>query len=180
MQRIRRSQKKRKEKCLFKLKTCVPYQCTLQCMGRSQKCNTGIQIFSISKLGGWKQTTAFHKSFEMNGNQTLKNLWQYWCYGNQSVIDDSGGRWKHYTKTGARTSAVLLRTLAVLKMIRQQISLTDRLDLEYIIFCLGVMHWTVLPIKSHRILIFKSFNFFTANVLLQKILLSIDLEKSVK
>ena len=37
-------------------------QCTLQCMGHTQKCITGTQTFPISNLGGWKDTTAFHKS----------------------------------------------------------------------------------------------------------------------
>ena len=33
-------------------------QCTLQCMGHAQKCITGTQTCPISKLGGWKHTTA--------------------------------------------------------------------------------------------------------------------------
>ena len=40
-------------------------QCTLQCMGHSQKCITGTHTFTISKLFGWKHTTVFHKSFEL-------------------------------------------------------------------------------------------------------------------
>ena len=108
-------------------------QCTLQCMGHSQKCITGTQLFPISKLCGWKHTIAFHKSSKMNRHQTLKHLRQYWCYGNPSVISNRGGRWtfrnwsdiglsparrettqtnippKHYTKTGGITSADLLR-----------------------------------------------------------------------
>ena len=39
-------------------------QWTLQC-AHAQKRITGTQTFPISKLGGWKHTTAFH--------QTLKN-----------------------------------------------------------------------------------------------------------
>ena len=66
-------------------------------------------------------------------HQVLKHLRQYWCYGNCSVIGNRRGWWtfwnwgdiglsparqettqtnkppKHYTKTGAITSAVLLR-----------------------------------------------------------------------
>ena len=42
------------------------FQCTLQCMRRTQKCITCTQTFPISKLDGWKHTTAFHKSSEAN------------------------------------------------------------------------------------------------------------------
>ena len=52
-------------------------QCTLQCMGHAQKCITGTQIFPISKLGGWTDTTAFHKSSQTNRHQVLKHLRQY-------------------------------------------------------------------------------------------------------
>ena len=38
-----------------------PLQCTLQCIGHAQKCITGTLTFRITKLGGWKHTTAFHK-----------------------------------------------------------------------------------------------------------------------
>ena len=48
---------------------------------------------SGSKLGGWKHTTAFHKSFKTNRHQSLKHLRQYWCYGNRSVIGNRGGRY---------------------------------------------------------------------------------------
>ena len=41
-------------------------QCTLQCKGHAQKCITGTHTFLISKLGGWKHTTAFHKSSKTN------------------------------------------------------------------------------------------------------------------
>ena len=105
---------------------------TLQCMGVAQKCITGTQTFPISKLGGWKHTTACHKSSETNRHQTFKNLGQYWCYWNRSVIGNRGGWWtfrnygdislspagrqttqtnkppKHYTKTTGITSAMLL------------------------------------------------------------------------
>ena len=106
-------------------------QCTLQCMLHKQMCTTGTQTFPISKLGGWKHTTAFHKSSQANRrHQALKHLRQYRCYGNRSVVGNRGGRWtlwnrgdiglspasrettqtnkppKHYAK---RTSAVLLR-----------------------------------------------------------------------
>ena len=110
-----------------------PLQCTLQCTRHAQKCITGTQTFPISKLGGWKHTTTFHKSSETNRHQTLKHLRQHRCYGNRSVVGNRGGRWtlwnrsdigmspasrettstnkppKHFTKTGARTSAVHLR-----------------------------------------------------------------------
>ena len=99
-------------------------QCTLQCMGHTQKCITGTQIFPISKLGGWKDTIAFHKSSKTNRHQELKHLRQYWRYGNWLVIGNRRGLWtfrnwgdiglslasrettqtnkppKHYTKTG--------------------------------------------------------------------------------
>ena len=99
-------------------------QCTLQCMVHEQKSITGTHTFPISKLGGWKRTTAFHRWFKTNRHQALKHLRQYWCYGNRSVIGTRGGRWtfrnwgdiglspasqeitqtnkppKHYTKTG--------------------------------------------------------------------------------
>ena len=68
-------------------------QCTLQCMGLAQKCITGTQTFPISKLGGWKHTTAFRKSSKTNRHQTLKHLRQYLCYGNWSVIGNRRGRW---------------------------------------------------------------------------------------
>ena len=37
-------------------------QCTLQCMGHVQKCITATKTFPISKMGGWKHSTAFQKS----------------------------------------------------------------------------------------------------------------------
>ena len=98
-----------------------------------QKCITGTQTFLISKLGGWKDTTAFHKLSKTNRHQALKHLRQYRCYGNWSVIRNRRGRWtfrnwgdigfspasrettetnkppKHYTKMGAITSAVLFK-----------------------------------------------------------------------
>ena len=108
-------------------------QSTLQFMGHACKYITGTQTFPISKLGGWKHTTAFNKSSKTNKHQALKHLRQYWCYGNRSVIGNRGGRWtfrnwgdiglspprwknsqtnkpqKHNTKTWAITSAVHLR-----------------------------------------------------------------------
>ena len=48
------------------------------------------RVVPISKLDGWKHTTAFLKSSETNLQQTLIHLRQYWCYGNRSVI---GNRW---------------------------------------------------------------------------------------
>ena len=68
-------------------------QCTLQCMRHALKCITGTQTFPISKLGGWKHTTAFHRSSEVNRHQALKHLRQYRCYGNRSVVGNRGGRW---------------------------------------------------------------------------------------
>ena len=68
-------------------------QCTFQCMRHSQWCITSTQTFLISKLDGWKHTTAFHKSSEAKRHQVLKHLRQYRCYENQSVVDkeDDGG-----------------------------------------------------------------------------------------
>ena len=68
-------------------------QCPLQCVWHTQMRITSTQTFPISKLGGWKHTTVFHKSTETNRHQTLRHLWQYWCYGNWSVIGNRGGRW---------------------------------------------------------------------------------------
>ena len=58
-------------------------QCILQCMGQQQKCITGTQTFPISKLGGWKHTTAIYKHttaiyklFKPHRHQALK---QFWC-----------------------------------------------------------------------------------------------------
>ena len=68
-------------------------QYTLQCEGDAQKCITGMQTFPISKLGGLKHTTAFHKSSKTNRYQALKHLGQYRCYGNWSVIGNRRGRW---------------------------------------------------------------------------------------
>ena len=78
---------------LYDLSLLPTVQCTLQCMRRTQKCITGKQTFPISKLGGWKHTTAFHKSSEESRHQALKHLWQYWCHGNRSVVGNRGGRW---------------------------------------------------------------------------------------
>ena len=49
-------------------------QCTLQCMGHAQKCITCTQTFPISKLGGWKYTTTFHKSSKIDRYQALNTL----------------------------------------------------------------------------------------------------------
>ena len=49
-------------------------QCTLQCMRHAQKSIIGTQTFPVSKLGGWKHTTAFHKSSQANRHQVLKHL----------------------------------------------------------------------------------------------------------
>ena len=68
-------------------------QCILQCMGHTQKYITGTQTFPTCKLGGWKPTTAFHKTSETNRHQELKHLRQYWCYVNRSVIGNRGGGW---------------------------------------------------------------------------------------
>ena len=68
-------------------------QCTLQCMRHTQKCITDIQTIPISKLGGWKHTTVFHKSSEANRHSVLKHLRQYRCYGNRSVVGNRGGQW---------------------------------------------------------------------------------------
>ena len=48
---------------------------------------------SEKQLGGWKDTTAFHKSSKTNRHQVLKHLRQYRCYGNWSVVGNRGGRW---------------------------------------------------------------------------------------
>ena len=108
-------------------------QCTLQCMRHAQKCITGTQTFPISKLGGWKHTTAFHKSSEANRHRALEHLRQYRCYGNRPAVCNRGRRWifgigvtlaclqqagklprrtrcrNTALRRGARTSAVLLR-----------------------------------------------------------------------
>ena len=71
-----------KNKCIF-----------WQYMRQPLKCITGAQTFSMSKLGDWKHTTAFHKSSETSRQKTLNHLRQYCCYGNWSVIGNRGGRW---------------------------------------------------------------------------------------
>ena len=74
-------------------------QCTLQRLGtqtfpsQAHWYITGTQTFPISKLGGWKHTTAFHKLSKMNRHQALKHLRQYLCYGNWSVIGNRRGWW---------------------------------------------------------------------------------------
>ena len=68
-------------------------QCTLQCMWQEQKCITCTQTSLMSTQGGWKYTIAFHKLCKMNRHQMLKHLWQFWCYGNQSVIGNRGRWW---------------------------------------------------------------------------------------
>ena len=93
-------------------------------------CKSALQLprpFRLAHcIGGWKHTTAFHKSSETNRHQALKHLRQHWCYGNRSVIGNRGGWWtirntgdislppiscetsqtnkspKHYTQTGGR------------------------------------------------------------------------------
>ena len=98
-----------------------------------KKCITVTQTFPISKLGGWKPSNAFHKSSVANQHQALKHLRQYRCYGNCSVVGNTGGWWtlwnrgdiglssasrettrrtRHRNTTprrAGRTSAVLLR-----------------------------------------------------------------------
>ena len=53
----------------------------------------GIQTFPINRLGAWKHSTAFHKSYKTKGHEAIKHLRQYWCYGNWSVIGNRGVRW---------------------------------------------------------------------------------------
>ena len=67
-------------------------QCPLQCMGHTQKCITGTQIFQISKQCCWKHITAFLKSTKTKRHQALKHLGQCWCCGNRSVIGNR--RWR--------------------------------------------------------------------------------------
>ena len=50
-------------------------------MGHARKCITGTQTLLISKLCGWKHTTAFYKSSKMNQHHALKHL------GNTDVIE---------------------------------------------------------------------------------------------
>ena len=75
-------------------------QCTLQCMRYAQKCITGTQTFPISKFGGWKHTTGFHKLSEANQQQALKHLKQYRCYINRSVVANRGGQWTLWKRGG--------------------------------------------------------------------------------
>ena len=108
-------------------------KCTLRCMGHAQNYITDTQTFPISKLGGWKDTTAFLKSSKTNRHQALKHLRQYRCYGNWSVIGNRRGRctlrnWgdislspasrettqtnkplKHYSKTGGHNISSSLK-----------------------------------------------------------------------
>ena len=108
-------------------------KCTLQCMGHAQKCITGTQTFPISKLGGWKHTTAFHTSSNTNRHQALIHLKHYWYYGNWSLIGNRRLRWtfrnwgdiglspasretsqtnkppKHYTKMGVHNISSSLK-----------------------------------------------------------------------
>ena len=89
-------------------------QCTLQCMRHAQKCITGSQTFPISKLGGWKHTTAFHKSSEANRHQALKLLRQYRCYGNRSVVGNRGGRWTLWNRGDIGLSPASRETAQIL------------------------------------------------------------------
>ena len=111
-----------------------PFSNTLFSVSYTHKCIAGIQTFPISKLGGWKHTTASHKSSEVNRHLVLKHFRQYWCFGNwlvQLATEEDGGlfeigmtlaclqqagklpRWTSRLNTkirqGARTSAVLFR-----------------------------------------------------------------------
>ena len=43
-------------------------------MWHTQKCTTGTQTFPISKLGGWKYITEFHKSSKTNRHQAFKYI----------------------------------------------------------------------------------------------------------
>ena len=57
----------------------------LQYLGHAQWWITGAQTFSISKLGGWKQTTAFHRrSNTIDCTDVIKIDWLF-C--------NRGGRW---------------------------------------------------------------------------------------
>ena len=110
-------------------------QCTLQCMWCIQKCITGAQTFPINKLGGWKHTTVFHKSSETKCHQMLKHLWQYWCYGNWSVIGNRGGRWTFWNWSDIGLSPASRETTQTKKpskhrteMGSQNISRSERLD----------------------------------------------------
>ena len=104
-------------------------QCTLQYMGHAQKVHQGTQTFPISKLGGWKHTTAFHKSPKTNRHQAFKHR----CHENRQEIGYRGRLWtfrnwgdtglppasrestqtsmppKHYTKLGVITSVVIVK-----------------------------------------------------------------------
>ena len=63
-------------------------------MGHAQNCITGTHTLPVSKLGGWKHTTAFHKLSKTNRHQALKHLRQYWwCYGYWLLIGNREGRW---------------------------------------------------------------------------------------
>ena len=64
-------------------------QWTLPRMEYLQKCVS----FPISKLGGWKHTTAFHKSSKMNRHQMLKHLRQHWCNRNCPAVGNRLGQW---------------------------------------------------------------------------------------
>ena len=63
-------------------------QCTLQCMGHTQKRITGSQTLLISKLGGWKHSAIFHKSSRTNPHQAviLASLQQVGNYQPSAVL----------------------------------------------------------------------------------------------
>ena len=63
-------------------------QSTLLGVCHTQKGITSAKIFPISELGGWKHTSAFHKTHKMNWRQKLKYLRQCRCSENWSVIGD--------------------------------------------------------------------------------------------
>ena len=66
------------------------YNCSVW---ETHKVNRGTQSFLISKLGGWKHTTACHKSSKTNRHHSLEYFRQYCCYVNRSVIRKRGRRW---------------------------------------------------------------------------------------
>ena len=43
----------------------------------TEKCITDTKTFPLSKLGGWKHTTAFHKPSKTNTHKALKNYIPY-------------------------------------------------------------------------------------------------------
>ena len=122
-------------------------QCTLQCMRHTQKCITGTQT---SKPGGWKHTTAFHKSSEMNRHQELEHFRQYWCYENLSVVGNKGGRWTLWNRDDIGLSPANRKTTQTNKQLKHYTNSRGQNTLSQLSFFLRKTAYISCSLKKKR------------------------------